>query len=587
MRCSSPILLALLLAACSPGQERVTDNSEQDRADLLNNCSPARVMLILDRSSSMQTGTINGETKWNIATNAIDAVTARFQDNLLMGLMAFPMPAQCAPGETLVQPAFGNRAAIASKLADPPPNAGNWTPMAETLAAAQQEPSMLPNSGPGARYAVLVTDGWQWCSPYDASTRFDAVDRVQELRDQGVTTFVVGFGDSVDAKALGLMAIAAGTEKAGCDPDASAAGNTCYFQADSPLELQDALEQIVVTITGESCDGLDNDCDGLIDENLSRGCSSNCGAGTETCVSGQWQGCDAPPEELDICDGLDNDCDGLTDPDCECLPGMVQSCGSQLSLGSCHAGTQECDPSGHWSPCFGEIGPIPEACNQLDDDCNGTVDDVSDPEICDGIDNDCDGQVDENLVQACSSACGLGQETCQDGSFQGCNAPPVLPDICDGLDNDCDGIADNDCDCVPGDTMVCGDSDEGECSRGVQTCDDNGFWGSCEGDRGPSLEICDGLDNDCDGAVDESNGAGVPDENDDVTIICPTGDDQPEPPSQSDDPPPPSLDEPEVPARDDSRVSQGCSVGSDAGSASWLLLALGALLLRRRHEGQN
>tara|TARA_R110002096_G_scaffold77896_8_gene183379 strand:+ start:16223 stop:17977 length:1755 start_codon:yes stop_codon:yes gene_type:complete len=574
----TPLLLA---TACSPSGEQPLGN--KDRADILDACAPARVMLVLDQSSSMQTGTINGDTKWSIATAAIDAVTGEFENNLEMGLMAFPSAGQCSPGTTLVQPALGQRNAIGAELATAPPTGGNWTPMAETLAAAAQEPSLQPNTGPGERFVVLVTDGWQWCDPYDASTRFNAVDRVQELRDMGVTTFVVGFGNSVDARALNLMAVAAGTDTAGCDATGSTpdAANPCYFQADSPLELQTALQDIVVTISGEECDGLDNDCDGLVDEDLNRECENDCGTGSETCEAGAWVGCDAPPIEEDTCDGLDNDCNGITDPGCECLPGEQQACGSAPNEGECQPGLQTCDASGQWGDCEGEILPSEETCDGLDNNCNGIVDDMDAVEICDGIDNDCDGSIDEDLVRGCASDCGVGEETCVDGEFQGCDAPPVLEDICDGLDNDCDGTADNDCDCLPGDTIECGESDVGECSFGTQTCDSSGNWGACEGDQGPELEICDELDNDCDGEVDESNGTEEAADTDDVTVICPVGDDNPEAPGQSDDPPP-------APAPDDGSggVVTGCSTTGSSQTGGWLALLglVGLVGMRRRRR---
>ena len=513
----------------------------------------------------METGLIDGVSKWSIAVDSLAALTDEFDGSIELGLMMFPdpgiTPGECSPGELVVEPALHQRSTFAAALAEPPPEAGNWTPMAETLERAAELPAI---SGDG-RYVVLVTDGWQWCAPYDAGTRFAPVDAVEALKAKGVTTYVVGFGDSVDALTLNMMAESAGTARPGCDSASEVAGpKSCYFQADSPDELHEALRAIALEVSVEICNGIDDDCDGLVDEDLIRDCSSACGAGKESCTAGVWAGCDAPAVSPDICDGLDNDCDGASDPGCECQPGETRTCGG--SAGVCAPGTQSCDASGHWADaCVGEILPGEELCNGLDDDCDGEIDEGFEGlEICNGVDDDCDGLIDEDIDRTCFSACGPGTETCESGEWVGCDAPPVGVEVCDGVDNDCNGTVDDGCDCLPGDVVPCGESDAGECELGEQECDSSGHWGDCEGATGPSTEICNGLDDDCDGSVDEGEES---ESSDDVTIVCPRGDDEP---------PAPAPAEPGSPAG-------GCSTGGTGGS--WILgLGLALFFGRRRRR---
>jgi hypothetical protein len=341
-------------------------------------CDPAKLMVVLDKSSSMQTGTINGDSKWSIAVGALDTVVTEFETSIEMGLTVFPVPDECSPGTMVVEPALDTRNAIMSELSETPPAAGNWTPMAQTLEATAVEPSLVNTAQP--KFAVLVTDGWQWCSPYDPSTRFDPVDAIGSLNGAGVTTYVVGFGGAVDALALNMMAVEAGTAIPGCDPsgDTPTSPNPCYLQADDPSELQQVLTDIAVTVSAEVCDGLDNDCDGEIDEDLYRDCATDCGLGTETCDLGVWTGCDAPPVEDEVCDGFDNDCNGEIDPGCDCAAGDSRSCGGDETTGACTPGTQTCSADGMWGDCEGAVGPETESCDGLDNDCDGELDEMDD-----------------------------------------------------------------------------------------------------------------------------------------------------------------------------------------------------------------
>jgi hypothetical protein len=124
----------------------------------------------------------------------------------------------------------------------------------------------------------------------------------------------------------------------------------------------------------DGCNGVDDDCDNLIDEDFApANCSTNCGVGTTSCVNGVIM-CNAVPSTTDnTCNNIDDDCDGIIDEDWVCNPSPTCT-GNQCC--ACGTGTT-CEQTKCISgvpTCVTNPPITQESCNCLDDDCDGTTD---------------------------------------------------------------------------------------------------------------------------------------------------------------------------------------------------------------------
>jgi len=310
-----------------------------------------------------------------------------------------------------------------------------------------------------------------------------------------------------------------------CDPDVSLAvkGDDC----------DDQYKDVFPGAT-ETCNGMDDDCDGETDDPSAVGCATawldedgdGWGGSAEVCLCettapyvSQGGDCDdqqtgVNPAAAETCNGLDDDCDGETDEPSAagCVTAWLDTDGDGFG------GAQEaclCEPAAPWVTLTGDcddtqadVNPVAaEACNGLDDDCDGATDDAGAlgclPAWLDG-DGDGWGGPQEACVCAVTAPYAPQGGDCDD---QQVSVNPASPEICNGLDDNCDGETDgaSSVGCVS--VWQDGDGDGWGGPVTACLCDPASPWvglgGDCDDGEAETFpgaaEVCDGMDQDCDG----------------------------------------------------------------------------------------
>lgn len=352
----------------------------------------------------------------------------------------------------------------------------------------------------------------QDCDDAEVAINPSATDNCDNMIDDNCDGIIDGVTSDFDLCTAGQL---------DADGDGHCPGTSCLDPSDIPGDCDDS-EAAVNPSASEICDGLDNDCNGVVDGTTVVGdfCPDNYDHDGDTycedaviCYDGANTGdCDDSdptlnPGMTEICDTIDNNCDGVIDG--TVVDGDLCALTIDNDLdGYCEDPVACTDPSVLPGDCDDSQAVVnpggTEVCDGLDNDCNGVVDGlVIEGDLCPGnYDNDGDGYCEDAVV--CYGSTVGDCDDSNDAVF------PGALEVCDSFDNDCDGVADG----LTTDGDLCGglgdDLDgDGYCDGSICVDPSTQTPGDCD-DTDPSInpiaiEFCDGFDNNCDSVIDEDS----------------------------------------------------------------------------------
>ncbi len=336
-----------------------------------------------------------------------------------------------------------------------------------------------------------------------------------------------------------------------CSPQAIAAGaqtvckhsnsaGTCSAARKCTLAGLEACS--APTPATETCgNATDDNCNGQTDENGASGCTTlwSDGDGDGDGKLGSAAQCQCAPSGLytaitatdcddsnkaangsaiEVCDDVDNNCDGMTDEGCD--DDGDGWCDADMAVVGdpvvCKKGKKDCDDAS------ATVNPgVPEVCgNGVDDDCDGLTD--SGPNVLGCVpfygDGDGDGYGAGDPVCQCAAKGSYSATTTGDCADSNPDISPAATETCNGLDDNCNGTVDEagalGCATyfIDGDGDGFGNSLTGLCLCQTTALNTTSIGGDCN-DGATSAhpgaaEMCDGLDNNCDGFTDEANATG-------------------------------------------------------------------------------